>query len=125
MLGKMIISKISVSLITIVAAAVTLAAFTVSVNAHPPSSVALQYDSAGQALTVMVTHSPFRDGSHYINVIEIVKNGKTIDKFSYKDQPGETFTRTFALPAVDGDVLEAKATCSKYGSLTGKLSVGK
>jgi len=125
MFGKIIISKISARLITIFAAAVTLAAFTASVQAHPPSKVALQYDSAGQALTVIVTHSPFKTGNHYINAIEIVKNGKTVDKLSYKDQPGETFTQTFAMPAVDGDVLEAKATCSKYGSLTGKLTVGK
>ena len=111
-------------------AAALIAAFVLTVTAmpvyaHGPSSVTLQYDQGKQTLSVTVTHAPFNADSHFVKEIEILKNGKAVGTYAYKGQPGETFTQTYPVPAAAGDVLEAKATCSKYGSRTGKLTVGK
>lgn len=92
--------------------------------AHPPQKVLLTYDGTTQTLTVTVTHTRFSAG-HYIEKIELRKNGAVVTVQDYKSQPAETFTQTFKVNAVKGDRLEAKATCNKFGSDTGKLTVGQ
>ncbi len=92
--------------------------------AHPPQKVLLSYDAATQTLTVTVTHTRFSTG-HYIEKLELRKNGAIVAVQNYKSQPAETFTQTFKVKAVKGDRLEVKATCNKFGSVTGKLTVGK
>jgi len=94
-----------------------------TVNAHAPKKVILAYDGATKTLSVTVTHTYFSEG-HYINKVEIMKNGKVIAVQEYKGQPSETFTYTYKVDAVSGDTLEVKASCSRFGSLSEKITVG-
>lgn len=92
------------------------------VGAHAPKTVSLSYDLQAKVLTVSVTHTRFSAG-HYIDKIEIKKNGTLVASHSYKEQVSETFTHTYALDAVRGDVIEVKATCNKFGSASEKIRV--
>lgn len=102
--------------------ALVMVFFTAPAYSHGPSSVTLKYDLQKQTLTVSVTHSPF-SGDHYVKEIEIGKNGQVVGKYPYSAQAGESFTYTYQIPAKAGDTLEVKASCSKYGSKTGKILV--
>ncbi|MBM4270676.1 MAG: hypothetical protein FJ139_00755 [Deltaproteobacteria bacterium] len=94
--------------------------------AHPPAEVVLSYDAESQTLTVSVTHTSKSPGEHYVKKVEIKKNGKSAGVYEYNNQPdASTFVYTYKISAQRGDVLEAVVSCNKYGSKTGKLTVGK
>lgn len=94
--------------------------------ANPPKEVVLSYDQAKKTLEVRITHGVSDPAKHYIAKVEIGKAGKTVSKTEYQSQPGpETFSYTYPLDAAPGDVIEVKASCSVFGSKTGKLTVGK
>jgi hypothetical protein len=107
----------------LIAAVVFLTLHPGAAVAHPPGAVMLTYDLPSQTLQVTITHTRFSD-SHYINKLEIKKNGNLVSLKEYKSQPAETFTHPFKVTAVAGDILEATAHCSKFGSKSGKLTVG-
>ena len=94
--------------------------------ANPPQDVTLFYDSNSQMLAVTITHkSPF-PSFHYIKSVEIKKNGNLLSDNKYDNQPDQaTFTYSYKIPAAAGDTLEAKASCSLYGSKTTDLTVRK
>jgi hypothetical protein len=91
-------------------------------GAHPPKEVLLSYDLEAKVLSVTVTHTRFSAG-HYIDKIEIMKNGTSVASHSYTNQPSETFSHTYTLDAARGDVINVKATCNKFGSASGKITV--
>jgi hypothetical protein len=95
-----------------------------AVNAHAPQKVLLAYDGATKTLSVTISHTRFSEG-HYVNKVEIKKNGKVIAGQEYKGQPSETFTYTYKVDAVDGDTLDVKASCNKFGSTSETMTVGK
>lgn len=95
-----------------------------TVNAHAPQKILLSYDGATKTLSVTITHTRFSEG-HYINKVEIKKNGKVITVQEYKGQPSETFTYTYKIDAVNGDTFEVKASCSKFGSTSEAITIGK
>jgi desulfoferrodoxin (superoxide reductase-like protein) len=95
-----------------------------AVNAHAPKNVLPAYDGATKTLSVTVTHTYFSE-SHYINKVEIKKNGTVVAVQEYKGQPSETFTYTYKIDAVSGDTLEVKASCNKFGSTSETITVGK
>jgi hypothetical protein len=91
--------------------------------ANAPSEVQLSYDAGKRALEVRITH-PSKSPRHYIEKVEIVKNGSPVSETAYKSQPDqETYSYSYPLDAAPGDVIEAKAICSIIGSKTGKLTV--
>lgn len=94
--------------------------------ANAPQDVKLSYDSQTQMLTVAITHkSPF-PSTHYIKSVEINKNGNILSVNKYENQPDQaTFTYSYNVPAAAGDTIEAKASCSLFGSKTTNLTVGK
>jgi hypothetical protein len=94
------------------------------VIAHSPSEVKLDYDISTQMLKVSITHTRFSD-SHYINKVEIRKNGNLVSLQEYKDQPAETFVYSYKVTAAAGDILEVKAYCSRFGSKEEKMAVGQ
>ncbi|HAJ25787.1 MAG TPA: hypothetical protein DCG53_00815 [Syntrophus sp. (in: bacteria)] len=95
-----------------------------AVNAHAPQKVLLAYDEATKILSVTVTHTRFSEG-HYIDRVVIKKNGTVMVTQDYKSQPSETFTYTYKIDAVNGDTLDVKASCSRFGSTSEKITVGK
>lgn len=105
------------------AAAVFLAFCPGVVIAHSPGEVKLDYDLPEQTLKAMITHTRFSE-SHYINKVEIRKNGNLVSMQEYKNQPSETFTYSYKVTAVAGDTLEVKAYCNRFGSKAEKLTVG-
>ncbi len=92
------------------------------VGAHAPSEVKIAYDQASQTLTVTITHTRPSD-SHYVNKVEIKKNGSSLISTEYKNQTGETVTYSYKTAAVAGDTFEVKAYCNKFGTKTQKLTV--
>ncbi|MEN6466166.1 MAG: hypothetical protein ABFD62_13375 [Syntrophaceae bacterium] len=91
--------------------------------ANSPKEVKLSYDASTQMLRADITHSPI-SGSHYVEKVEVRKNGQVAAVQEYKGQSGETFTYTARVAAAPGDVIEVKATCSRFGSKTEKLKIG-
>ncbi|MBA4395966.1 MAG: hypothetical protein C0394_01040 [Syntrophus sp. (in: bacteria)] len=108
---------------SIFAAAVFLTVFPGVVGAHSPGEVKLGYDLQTQTLQATITHTRFSEG-HYINKVEIRKNGNLVSLQEYKNQPAETFTYSYKVTAGAGDILEVKAFCNKFGSKEEKLTVG-
>ena len=106
------------------AAAVFLTLCPGVVSAHSPREVKPNYDLTAQTLQATITHTRFSEG-HYINKVEIRKNGNLVSLQEYKNQPSETFTYSHKVTAVAGDTLEVKAYCSKFGSKAEKLAVGQ
>lgn len=94
--------------------------------ANAPQDVKLSYDSPSQMLTVTITHkSPFPK-FHYINNVEIKKNGNLVSTSKYENQPDQaTFIYSYKVMAVVGETFEVKVSCSLYGSKTTNLTVGK
>ena len=106
--------------------AILLALIPAPGGAHSPKEVVLSYDQAQKTLEVRITHAVSDPAKHFIETVEIRKAGKTISKTKYQSQPGEaTFVYSYPLDAAPGDVIEAKAACSVFGSKTEKLTVGK
>lgn len=95
-----------------------------TVGAHSPSEVKLDYDMPAQTLKASITHTRFSD-SHYINKVEIRKNGNLVSLQEYKNQPAETVTYSYKVTTVAGDALEVRAYCNKFGSKAESLAVGK
>lgn len=95
-----------------------------AVNAHAPQNILLAYDGATKTLSVTVTHTRFSEG-HYIEKVVIKKNGTVVATQEYKGQPSETFTYTYKVDAVSGDTMEVKASCSRFGSRSETITVGK
>lgn len=92
--------------------------------ANAPKEVLLTYDTAARTLTIQITHSSSSPTFHYIEKVEIKKGGKTVSSTDYKSQPDQaTFSYVYPIEAAPGDVLEAKASCSIFGSKTEKLTV--
>ncbi len=98
----------------------------ISAYAHPPKEVKLVYNVISQKLEVAITHETSFPGFHYINKIEIKKNGASVGVHTYQIQPTKSdFSYTYNVPAAAGDVLEVTATCKLSGSKTVTLTVGK
>lgn len=92
--------------------------------AHAPSDVAVNYDLASQTLEAAIKHTRFSDG-HYIEKVEVKKNGNIVILQEYKSQPTETVVYSYKVTAGAGDILEVKASCNKFGSRTQKITVGQ
>lgn len=98
--------------------------FASPVSAHAPKAVVLSYDSAAQTLHVAITHQTFFPSSHYIILVDVKKNGKTVGSFPYASQPDKKqFSYSYPIQAAEGDVLEATATCNLFGSTASSVTV--
>jgi desulfoferrodoxin (superoxide reductase-like protein) len=84
----------------------------------------LEYDFASQVLYVTITHNSPTTSNHYVETVELFKNGIAQETFTYQTQPDRsTFTYEYPVTGQDGDLLEAMATCNIYGSLTRNTTV--
>jgi hypothetical protein len=95
-----------------------------SVSAHSPGSIELDFDYDAQVLTVIFRHSVSNPNSHYVNQIEIWKNDVSYTTRTYDSQTNSTTQMdTFDVDAEDGDVLRVTGTCNQGGSRTGQITV--
>jgi hypothetical protein len=93
--------------------------------AHPPSALVLSYDAAAQTLTIEITHASQSPGTHFIKMVEVTRDGKTLPPTEYKSQPNQaTFSYTYPLDN-PGDVVEVKASCSIFGSRSETMRMRK
>jgi desulfoferrodoxin (superoxide reductase-like protein) len=96
------------------------------VYANPPKEVTLVYNTGTQMLEVTIEHNSASPTWHYINKVEIKKNGTSVNTNEYTSQPDKSkFVYSYPVQAAKGDVLEVTATCNIYGSKTVKLTVDK
>jgi hypothetical protein len=102
-----------------------IALYPMTAYAHPPKEVKIVYNITTQKLEVTVTHDTSFTGFHYINKIEIKKNGASAGVYNYQSQPTKSeFTYTYDVPATQGDLIEVMAECKISGSKTVKITVG-
>jgi hypothetical protein len=95
-----------------------------SVLAHPASNVDLAYDFDNQTLDVTITHVVNDPNSHYIEKLEVYKNGVTIKEEDYTIQPSNgTYTVSLEIPAEDGDVLKVETECILGGKTEDSITV--
>lgn len=112
-----ILGLISVLFLTILIAAP--AAF-----AHSPTGMELEYDKDEGALEVDITHSVNDPDDHYVERVEIRRNGEIVNSEDYTSQPSNsTFSYTFNVSAEDGDSLQVEAFCNQFGSITEEMEV--
>ena len=91
---------------------------------HPASNVEVKYDYDNQKLNVTISHNTDDTTSHYIEKVEVYKNGVTIIEEDYTSQPSSnTFTLSFDILADDGDVLKVETECSLGGKTEDSLTV--
>lgn len=92
--------------------------------AHPPSALALEYDTERQTLLVAVTHTVDDPSNHYVTRLELSRNGAPYLTKDYYSQPAKSeFTYTLAVEAVSGDELGVIAYCNRYGTFQKELTV--
>jgi len=114
----------SVALPALIFLLLTLTILPTPILAHPPAEMKLEYNFDEQTLSVTVTHSVSTPESHYVKKLEIKKNADLFLTEDYTSQPTtSTFTYTYNVTVGDGDVLEATAYCSLYGSKTERITV--
>jgi hypothetical protein len=82
----------------------------VQVIAHPPENIDLSFNNQTNILTAIITHNTENPNSHYVESVEVYKNEIQIIDEDYNNQPtSDTFTLTFTIDAVAGDVLKVEA----------------
>lgn len=91
---------------------------------HPASNVDINYNFNEQSLTVTISHNTDNKETHYIEKIEVYKNGVTVIDEDYTSQPSSnTFTISFNVSANDGDVLKVETECNLVGKTEDSLTV--
>jgi len=87
--------------------------------AHSPSSMVGSYDYNAQELHVTVTHNVEDTSTHFIQEIEVLRNGIHAANRTYSNQATTTgLEATFGISAEDGDIFEIIATCNLGGEIT-------
>ena len=95
-----------------------------SVTGHQASNVDLEYDFDNQKLTVTITHNSKDINTHYIEKVEVYKNGVNIIDEVYTSQSStETFNLTFDVSADDGNILKVETDCNLGGKTEDSITV--
>ena len=96
------------------------------VHATAPTEVDLEYNLDTQALWVNVTHEVPNPQNHYVELIEVFKNGLFQLNRTYPEQPYfYGLNDTFTIAASGGDNLTVTATCSRGDSLSNWIIVSE
>lgn len=89
------------------------------VSAHVPEDMKLSYDFGTQILTVNVSHYTPNTKTHYIEQIEVEKNGISVLNKTYENQSLSGYVyELFSVSTVVDDNLTVTAFCSKDYTLT-------
>lgn len=93
-------------------------------TAHSPQEMQLEYVQDNQILNVTITHIIVAQNGHFVESVEIYKNGDFYLSENYTTQPTtNSFTYSFNVEAEPGDELQVTAICSLFGSITESLTV--
>jgi desulfoferrodoxin (superoxide reductase-like protein) len=86
--------------------------------------VDINYNFNEQRLTVTISHNTDNTDTHYIEKVEVYKNGVNIIDEDYTSQTtSNTFTLSFNISANDGDILKVETECSIGGNTEDSLTV--
>jgi hypothetical protein len=86
--------------------------------------VDINYNFNEQRLTVAISHNTDNTDTHYIEKVEVYKNGVNIIDEDYTSQTtSNTFTLYFNISANDGDILKVETECSIGGKTEDSLTV--
>ncbi len=97
----------------------------VSVTAHSPANMILEYDSDERKLSVTITHTVTDPTTHYIESVEIKVDGTVVETKTYANQPStSSFTYEYDLSINDGSTVEVTAICNIAGSIKRMITVG-
>ncbi len=112
------------TLVLLASITVMIAILSMPVASHPPSSMTLDYDAETETLEVDISHSVSNTDSHYIDAINIEKNGETIKEETYESQPSTSGgTYEYSIEASNGDAISVTADCSNYGDISDQIQV--
>ena len=94
------------------------------VLAHPPSRMQLSYAGEEGVLSVEISHRVGNPSSHYVDKISIVLNGELVIEESYNEQDASNGgTYRYELAASNGDTVEVRATCNRFGNISSSIEV--
>lgn len=94
--------------------------------AHSPQEIVLAYDQTQRMLEVRITHNVSDPAQHFVSSVEIKKDGKTISRHAYRNQPGmKTVVYSYPLDPFPDGMIEVTVTCSVSGSASEKLDMRK
>ncbi len=102
----------------------SLAVSSENVSGHSPSGMELEYDVENGQLNITITHNVEDKSTHYIEKINIKKNGNDVDTLNYNSQPStSTFTYNYQVNAEAGDNINVKASCSQGGNIEKTIKI--
>ncbi len=99
-------------------------AFALTASAHAPEEMTLYFNDGLDLLTVKIRHDVKDRQTHYVESIQIQRNGIPIAEETYDEQPRSTFIVRFSVDAGEGDVIKVIATCNLMGEIERELEVG-
>ena len=87
--------------------------------AHSPTAIVGYYDFNTQDLHVTVTHNVLNPSTHFIQEIEVLRNGIHVANRTYSSQTSTAgLEDTFGISAEDGDIFNITAICNQGGEIT-------
>ncbi len=97
---------------------------TIFTKAHAASSIALNYNSSTELLTVTIFHSVPDPNTHFIDFVRIEINGSTELFINYTSQSStSTFVYYYDITATAGDLINVIAHCSLTGTISRTFTV--
>jgi desulfoferrodoxin (superoxide reductase-like protein) len=104
---------------------IALVLCTLTLLAHPPGSVELEFDSESKLLNVLVPHSVNDASRHYITKLIVDLNGKKVveQKFRSQTDDGEQRVLYTIHDATEGDKIKVTAFCNISGKRSSEITV--
>lgn len=95
-----------------------------TVCAHSPSTQTISYNLETQELRFTITHQVSDPTTHYIQTVQIKKNGAIYNTSTYAEQPSaSSFTYTYFINATAGDTIEVTTSCNQGGAKTTQYTI--
>ena len=109
----------------LVLAFVTMAAWNLSVYAHPPSDIKITYDTRSKELHAVIMHNTANVLSHYIKRVTVALNGKAVltQTFSLQGNDVSQDVAYIVPDAKSGDKLSVEGECNISGTLKKEITV--
>ncbi len=90
---------------------------------HSPTGMDLEYDEMNETLEVNIIHTVEDPEDHYIERVEIMKNGELFASEDYASQPSNSsFSYSYEISASTNDVIQVDAICNRFGSISKSIS---
>lgn len=98
---------------------------TSAAQAHPPQDIKIAYDKSTKMLDAQIIHPVSSPLTHYIDEVELGRNGKKIvvQKISQQENNQSQTVRYYVPEVAVGDVLSVEGECNISGKLTKKITV--